>query len=456
MELNSIKQSSRKKLTVKFSIHFRIFFSALLTLILFMGLTGIVLDNAFQNNIKNLQQNNLRTQIYALLAAADINENDELQLPEEITEPRLNITESNLYARIITIDDKIVWQSKSILNSTPPFSTKIKTGEFLFSTKNKNNELYTTANFTTIWVTEKGEVPYVFQITENNSVLNSQINYFRKNLWGWLVGVSLLLIIIQILILRWGLKPLRFIAEDLLNIEKGKTTKLSGNYPKEITPLTNNLNQLLESSQQQLIRYRDALGNMAHSLKTPLAVLQGITDNISNKDKDTALEQINTINNIVKYQLQRAATVGKLQLNESTNLLLITQKIVSTLKKVHHDKKIEVNINIDKSTNINIEQGDLYELLGNLLENAFKWAKHRINITATLKNQKYNITIEDDGVGIDEKEKERILLRGQRADQNTPGHGLGLAMVSNILLLYKGNMEIKSSSLGGAKILLTI
>ena len=421
-----------------------------------MGLTGFALDKAFQDNVKNLQYENLRTQIYALLAAADINDNGELQLPKEITEPRLNIAESNLYARIITENNKIVWQSKSMLNTNIPFSSERETGKFIFFSKKYNNNDFTSVNFTTVWITNKGEKSFVFQVSENKKILNKQISLFRKNLWMWLAGISLLLIVVQVFVLRWGLKPLRHVAEDLLNIEKGNSTELDGNYPKEITPLTNNLNILLASSQKQLSRYRDALGNMAHSLKTPIAVLQGIVKKIEHNDKKTALEQLVTINNIVEYQLQRAATVGNLQLSQEIFLSPIVSKIVDSLQKVYIDKKITVQINIPNKTTTKMDQGDLYELLGNLLENAFKWSDSKIFISAENVNNKNQITIEDDGPGINENEKERIILRGQRADQSTPGHGIGLAIVSDILLMYNGVLEITNGEMGGAKIIIRI
>lgn len=441
------------------SIHSRIIFSALVILILFMSLTGFVLDNAFRKNIEYSQQENLRTHIYTLLATAELNEDNGvsvLQLPEEVTEPRFNVYESDLYARILTVADKIVWQSKSMTNAALPFPTKIKMGEFSFSRKTLENNTYALINFTTIWVTSKGENAYVFQVAENINVLNHQIINFRKNLWSWLIGVSFMLIAIQILILRWGLKPLRIVAEDLLEIERGNQKKLSGTYPTEIKNLTKNINQLIDSSQQQLSRYRDALGNMAHTLKTPITVLQGIINATSSKDKNTAVEQLNTINNIVEYQLQRAATVGRIQFSDAIDLVPITKKILRTLKKVHSEKNIDVQLNTSEKTMVKIDQGDLYELLGNLLENAFKWCNKKISIAINDKNDKIQINIEDDGPGINDKEKERILLRGQRADQNTPGHGLGLAMVNDILLLYKGDMQITDSKMGGAKIIIKI
>lgn len=445
-----------RKYNVTFSIHTRILFSALLVLIFFMSLTGVVLDEAFRDNAENSQQENLRTQVYTLLATAELDDNNKLQLPEEITEPRLNITESDLHARVITADRKVVWRSKSRLSQGIEIPEDMTLGKFYFSERSLDKQSYTLLNFSTQWVSETGEQTYIFQIAENRNILNSQISLFRKNLWGWLAGISLLLIIIQTLILRWGLIPLRHVAEDLNNIEKGKTKKLSGKYPKEITPLTNNLNQLLDSSQQQLTRYRDALGNMAHSLKTPIAVLQGIINTTTSKDKNTALEQLETINNIVEYQLQRAATVGQLQLADSVDFQLITEKILNSLNKVHAEKNIEVQLDIPEKIMLKIDQGDLYELLGNLFENAFKWCNKKILITAKKTHEQSQIILEDDGPGISREERERILLRGQRADQNTPGHGLGLAMVNNILLLYKGTIRITESDLGGARIIINI
>lgn len=421
-----------------------------------MTLTGLVLDKGFHNNVERAQRENLRTQIYTLLATAELDENNQLYLPEDITEPRLNILESTLHARVMTEDKKPVWRSKSMLSKNIDFPENIVIGKLLFSEFKQNKNAYTLLNFATQWVSDDGEKTYIFQIAENQNVFDSQVNLFRKNLWGWLAGVSLILIVIQTFILRWGLKPLRHVAEELIKIEEGKTKKLSDTYPKEITPLTNNLNQLLESSQQQLIRYRDALGNMAHSLKTPIAVLQGIINTTSGKEKEIAIEQLATINNIVEYQLQRASTVGHLQLSDAISLQSITKKIVNSLNKVYKEKNVNSHINIPEVLMIKIDQGDLYELLGNLLENAFKWCNTKVSISAKQLDEKIQITIEDDGSGIDKNEQDRILLRGQRADQSTPGHGLGLAMVSNILLLYKGEIQISNSHIGGAKIVIKI
>ncbi len=442
---------------MKHSIHARVLISALVILVLFMSLTGFVLDEAFRNNAEKSQQENLRTQIYALLANAELDdENNNLTLPEEITEPRLNIIDSNLHARVISANNQLVWQSKSLFNFNISVPTDITAGEFYFSKVRHDEQTYTALNFSTLWISDRQEKQYIFQIIENRNVLDAQISLFRKNLWGWLAGISFLLVIIQMFILRWGLTPLRHVANDLSQIEQGHATKLSDNYVKEITPLTNNLNQLLESSSQQLTRYRDALGNMAHSLKTPIAVLQGIVSSFKDNDKKIANEQIETINNIINYQLQRASTAGKTRLSGFTNVYSIADKIINALEKVYKDKNVEVKYAGNKDISIKIEQGDLYELLGNVIENAFKWCNKKINVSVEKINGQVRISIEDDGPGIDDKIEKRILIRGQRADENTPGHGLGLAMVKDMLLLYDGSLEFKKSNLGGAGIIITM
>ena len=156
------------------SIHFRILASAAVTLVLFLGLTGAVLDKAFSKNSISAQRENLRTQIYTLLAAADIDDNEQLVLPDEITEPRLNIIDSTLHARVVNADNQLVWQSQSMLNTDIQFPENIKTGEFFFSDTGDQLNTYSLLSFSTQWETEKGEQTYIFQLAENKKNLTKQ------------------------------------------------------------------------------------------------------------------------------------------------------------------------------------------------------------------------------------------------------------------------------------------
>lgn len=439
------------------SIHFRLHLSAAIILFMFLGLTATVLDKTYDNYINNTQRENLRTQIYTLLATADINGNNALVLPREITEPRLNVIDSTLHARVFTTDNKIIWQSQSMLNTVIPFPDNIQVGVFQFSQSQANEQVdYTLLSFATSWETEQGEITYIFQLAENNKNITNQISAFRKNVWLWMIAMGALLLMFQAFILRWSLRPLRCVADDLIEIEQGNNTRLSGTYPKELLPLTSNLNQLLDSSQKQLARYRDALGNMAHSLKTPMTVLHGIIETSDITQKETASEQLNTINTIVEYQLQRASTAGRLNSHSHIKIQDITGKIIRSLDKVYHEKNVKHTLNITENLQAKLDEGDLYEILGNLLDNAYKWCKTEFIFTAKENKTQLQIIIEDDGPGINKKDCERILLRGQRADQNTPGHGLGLTMISDTLLLYQGSMKITDSKLGGAKVIIEL
>jgi len=441
---------------MKFSIHLRILVSAFLILFLFLGLTGLVLDKAFSRNATSTQRENLRTQIYTLLATADLNSADKLVLPREITEPRLNVVDSTLHARVISPDEHLVWQSRSMLNISLPLPDGIKTGEFFFSDTSDSANTYTLLSFSTSWETTRGEKTYIFQIAENKENITRQIEKFRKNLWTWLAGIGVLLLIAQSLILHWSLRPLRRVADDVLEIERGTRPSLSGKYPRELLPLTNNLNRLLGSSQDQLTRYREALGNMAHSLKTPITVLHGIIESGDVKQNDTAIEQLDTINTIVEYQLQRASTAGRQSSNTTIHIKPVAEKILRSLDKVYRDKEVSLQVFITDELNYKIDEGDLYELLGNLLDNAFKWCNKTVRFTAKENGSRLELIIEDDGKGIIEADRERILLRGQRADQNISGHGLGMAMATDILLHYQGSMDLSDSSLGGSRITISI
>lgn len=437
---------------MKLSIHKRILLSAVVILILFLGLTGIVLDRAFRNSVIASQQENLRTQIYALLATAELDQNSRLMLPEELTEPRLNMIDSSLYARVSRPDGSVLWNSRSMIGSRIKLPASNRLGEFEFSQAVTGKQVYTVASFTAIWISEEGEKKYTFHVAENRQVLDREIDSFRKSLWGWLAGAAFLLLAVQGLILRWGLAPLRNVADDLHDIEKGRADRLAGEYPAELSLLTDNLNSLLASSRQQLGRYRDALGNMAHSLKTPIAVLGGILESVRHEQKDLAAEQLETIGNIVEYQLQRASAAGQQGGSVFSDVKPVTGKILETLDKVYHSKHVSAEINMADDCLIRMDRGDLFELLGNLLDNAYKWCHDTVGITAMDEDGKTRIVVEDDGPGISREQTESIMQRGRRGDESIPGHGLGLAMVNDMVMLYNGALEISDSELGGAKI----
>ena len=298
------------------------------------------------------------------------------------------------------------------------------------------------------WSLADKTVPLTFNIALDLNSFNQQVSSYRTTLWGWLGGMAILLLISLLLTLRWGLRPLQQVSTELRKIDQGQSNKIAGSYPQEIQQLTSNLNGLLEHQQQQQNRYRHALADLAHSLKTPLAVMRG--NLAAHKSPQENAEQIDRMDKIVAYQLQRASTAGPAMAQQYIAMLPLVEKITHALGKVYRDKQVYFDILINADTTLRMDEGDFMEVMGNLLDNAGKWCRHQVRISTEVNTSHIKISIEDDGPGIPTEVRQAILQRGQRADSKIPGQGIGLAVVVDIVSAYKGNLSVGESSLGGA------
>ena len=200
----------------------------------------------------------------------------------------------------------------------------------------------------------------------------------------------------------------------------------------------------MEKEKKQRERYRNTLADLAHSLKTPLAILKG-----SSTDDMAVAEQITRMDNIINYQLKRAVSSGKQNLNQRISLQGIIERLCNTLSKVYRDKALVFDISLNAQDLIAIDEQDAMELFGNLLDNASKACKSKIHIRAENKEKHSLIYIEDDGPGISAESREQLLQRGMRGDQYGQGQGLGLAIVGDIIHSYDGDIHFKDSPLGG-------
>ena len=447
---------------MKLSLHARLLLASSVVLAAFLGVTGLVLDNAFHDSAEAALRDRLQGHVYALLAASDSDRNGVLHLPAALPDPRFSLIDSGLYAEVTGTDGMPVWRSTSMLGLSIPFGPAPALGqrEFAPVTTDSGVPVYGLA-FTVSWETGDGrEQRYTYRVAESLKSFNEQIARFRHSLWGWLGAAAFLLLGVQGSILRWGLAPLRRVADDVRAIEAGLALRLSGDYPRELRHLTDNLNGLLESAQSHLKRYRDSLGNLAHSLKTPLAVLRGALDGEADDKtlRAIAREQLEIVTRIIEYQLQRAAASGSAPLAAPVAVKPVVEKILSALAKVYADKNVQVVLALDATATFYGDAGDLTEMLGNLLDNAFKWCRAQVRVSARATpasagaRPSLEILVEDDGPGIPAEMKSRVLQRGARADETTPGHGLGLAMVQDTVALYHGTLSLEISSLGGLAI----
>jgi two-component system sensor histidine kinase PhoQ len=437
------------------SLSVRLLLSAGLVLAAFFALASVVLEQGFRESAEQALKEKLQVHVYSLLSAAELKNSGDLNMPSSLPEPRFATPGSGLYGFIHSTKKNPVWRSPSAigLNVTPPPELKAGNSAFLMAEHGRY-----ALHYAVIWKNVVGvEREYIFTVTEDAQFVSSQVEQFRKTLRVWLLALGVGLILIQSILLRWGIKPLRVIVRDLEAIEKGRKTHLDGDYATELEGLAGNLNAFINSERAHLERYRNALADLAHSLKTPLSIMRGCADSFS-VNKDTVKEQISRMDEIVEYQLQRAAAKGGHKTAGAVDLSVIIKKISASLGKVYIDKNITFDMDVTEQSQVYCDEGDLYEIAGNLMDNACKWCRGTVKVNVSVNQRKGRqnfavlLEIEDDGPGIPAEKLADILKRGVRADENIHGHGIGMAVVYELTGLLGGLLEgKKSEALGGMK-----
>lgn len=440
------------------SLNQRVLLSATLVLLVFIAGITLTLDRAFYDSARIGVKDRLFAKLLMLMGDAEVEESGELDVPTNLLDAELGHVNSDTYAFIVGPANTIMWRSTSALNKPIPAITLLEKGKKEFEQILLNDEPYFIYRYGVAWETPSGDYPLTFHVITDTVLFEAQIERYREDLWGWLSVMAVFLLATQMLALRWGLLPLRKVSVELAAIESGQQESLKGTYPSELQLLTDSINSLITHEHKQQKRYRNGLADLAHSLKTPLAVLQGAihSENDEAMRRKTIQEQIDRMDNTIQYQLRRAATAGS---SPGMGLILLrpmADRIVNTVTKAYRDKHPHIAVVIDDTISLRIDEGDLMELLGNLIDNAFKWCRHSIHLSADYQDNQVVIQVKDDGPGIQLHEIARILERGVRADQSTPGHGIGLAIVRDIMQVYGGELSIENNPDGGLRVTLRL
>ncbi|SDY27645.1 ATP-binding protein [Nitrosomonas sp. Nm33] len=441
------------------SLNQRILFSASLVLFIFIVGTALTLDRAFYDSGQRALQDRMLGKLFLLMGEVEVDDNGSLSMPEEL--PALIEFEqlnSGVYAFITDQTNTPIWRSFSTLSIPIPARAILLEGEKKFEQITLNDEPHFIYSFAVDWETDGGDYPLTFHVIMESISLEAQIDSYRRDLWGWLGVMGLLLLIMQMLVLHWGLRPMRQVSSELNAVESGVQESVQGIYPVELKRLTDNINSLIQHERKHQQRYRNALADLAHSLKTPLTILRGAsrTEKLSQNMQTVLDEQIDQMDSIIQYQLRRAATAGSSPGTRLTALRPVVEKIVNTVNRAHFEKCPEIVIEIEPELCLRMDEGDLMELLGNLIDNAFKWCRQAVAISAQYAHDDIVLKVEDDGPGIKQEEIGRLLERGVRADQAMPGHGIGLAIVRDIVQAYDGALSIGPSRNIGASFIIRI
>ncbi len=454
-----------------YSLQTRLLTAVSVLLCIFLGLTGVVLDRAFRSSVEAGVAEQLQVQIYVLLSAVE-EEQGQFYFLEDLREPRFSQLNSGLYGVVSSPLSGEVLRTPSALEIEFSDFTglweNLGRGESFFTRFiTPQGQEYFVSSYGVVW--ENGEDQYNFSVLESTGTYLVEVNKFRTSLWSWLGGVAILLLVLQVLLLRWGLSPLRRLAIDLKGIESGVSEELKERYPRELRAVTANLNLLIKTERKQQQRYRETLGDLAHSLKTPLAVIAGIMQALRDtkpgrpaEERESAVqeqirtvdEQLERMNQIVGYQLQRAVkSNGSTALARRVRVAEAAGKVLRALDKVYADKGMRAECHIDDGIVFLGDERDLMEVLGNVLDNAYKYGGTWLSISAvatTIPVRQLSIVVDDDGPGISAAHQEWVLQRGARLDTLARGQGIGLAVVTDIVTSYGGQIEVGSSVAGGA------
>jgi two-component system sensor histidine kinase PhoQ len=429
----------------------------------FLGLTGSVLDRAFRVSVEDAVREKLQVQVYLLLGAAELDDEGNLLMPDVLPEPKLSTPASGLYAAIAQSGGRTIWRSLSSAGHEILYPPAGGGGEPTFDLV-AGGDVYALTYPVTWELADGGERRLELRVAETRANANARVGRFRRALWTWLGAAALVLLVAQAAALRWGLAPLRRLAGEIQEIERGELAALGELYPRELLAVTRNLNALLASGRARLQRYRDSLADLAHSLKTPLAVLRSLADDqLPKVQRPMVTEQVERMDQAIAYHLQRGAAAGRTALSTTVDPREALERIGSSLSKVYAAKSVALDVVVESGAVFVGDPGDLIEILGNLLDNAFKWSRGEVRVqvrslyAGDSTRGRLLMEIEDDGPGIPERHRRRVLERGGRADELVPGQGIGLALVKDMVeTAYGGAIALDASPLGGALVRIVI
>jgi len=420
---------------------------------------GFFLSRAFRTAVEDNFNTTLQADLDGLVAAAEADPNGGVVLEERLLNHRFERIYSGLYWEILPeARGQPVQFSHSLFDHLINIADTSSVGSTTwgYAEGPENQRLRVVAQQVVFPISatpnKDDSRAYVFMVAADLAGVDSETDEFNGTLiWAFsLLGVGL--IIAVLLQVRVGLRPLARLSGALARIRDGKARRLEGTYPAEIAPLVGELNSLIQHSEEVVGRARTHVANLAHFLKTPLTVLASEAQAQSGPLAEQVQRQVDAMRRQVDHYLARGRAAGALDvLGNRTRVEEVLDDLVRVLARIHGERGIAISEDCPRSLFFRGERQDLEEMAGNLIDNACKWAKARVRVSALPEGAKWRLVIEDDGPGLKAEDRERVLGRGERLDESVPGSGLGLSIVGDIAKLYGGTLALDSSPLGGLR-----
>lgn len=451
------------------SLAFRLVAGAGLWSAIALVLGGFLLTSTFRETVLRTFDDQLIVLWESVVAAIDVSESEALRIRPEYNERRFQTAYSGWY-----------WQLSENISATgtaEELTSRSLWGERLLVPDGAQPTDYvrmyadgpdqSKVRLIARTIQLPGQVnAHTLVVAADRTAVDREIAQFNRNLtWAFLaLGGGLLIgVLIQI---RLGLSPLREVQEALYRIRQGKAKRLEGDFPSELSPLVTEMNDLVTHNAEVIERARTQVGNLAHALKTPLSVLSSEGQAQDSALSKTVLKQTELMRDQVNHYLSRARTAANAQvIGVRTDVKEVVEGLLRTLTKIYHSKNVQVHCEIDPAIHFRGERQDLEEIIGNVLDNAFKWSSRQVRISAMMNDvplgdgqgrRLFVIEVEDDGPGLSENEMVQVMNRGTRLDESTPGSGLGLSIVKDIASLYRGDVSLTSSRYGGLSVRVTL
>ena len=445
------------------SLALRLFLTAMLWTAAILLITGIVLSTIYRQTVERAFDRRLDVYLKTLVADVASPETPDDKFPQSLGEPLFELPLSGWYWQVTRLDPQKpeTRSSRSLWDGALP-----RLGDPIAAPPGGTRQGYVKGPEDqrlrlaerTIDMGEDGR--YLVAVAGDAGEIDDEIRGFD----GWLavtfVALAAVLLLSTLFQVRFGLAPLKRISESLAAIRSGSAERLAGNFPEEIAPLARETNALIEANRDIVERARTHVGNLAHALKTPLSVMM---NEAAARGDDTLAakvrEQIDIMREQVARHLERARLAARTPVvGTVTEVVPVLTALARTMEKIHRDRAVAIDIEASQNLRFQGEQQDLEEMLGNLVDNACKWAQSRVSVEVIGGRsgtpeaaQTVHIIVDDDGPGLSASERERVAKRGRRLDETKPGWGLGLSIVSELAGLYGGELTLGTAPIGGLR-----
>lgn len=443
------------------SLRVRLLAGSLVWILGTLTLTGFVLADLFRRHAAERFEAELRIHLDQLTANLDFAIDGTPRLRAELSDPRLQKPYSGLYWQI----DRANGGQPAVLRSRSLWDTTLRVpadspadGELHVHRIAGPDRAQVVMMERVVRPAASPDQPLRLIVAADERVMTDPVREFVGLLAIALGVLAAGLVAAVVLQVSVGLAPLRRLRSALGEVREGRTRRLNGAYPNEVQPLVDELNALLQHDAEVVTRARTQAGNLAHAVKTPLAVLGNAAAREDGPLARLVSEQVATAQRQVDYHLARARAAAAVQVpGMRTAVLPLVESLVRVMKRMHAERDLEIGIEAcARDAAFRGEEQDFQEMLGNLVDNACKWARRRVEIRVAVERSQLVIVVDDDGPGLAAPEREAVFGRGVRADERTPGSGLGLAIVRDLARLYGGDVRLDTASAGGLRVVLTL